>query len=203
MWNKVIVALALLVGVVPVQGTPITFYFGGIIDTIDDPYGALDGSIQVGGPFSGSYTFDPPIPDSYPNDPEFGRYISSSSSMEFIMGNMVIDVVGEQLEIAIGNYKWSDSYSWGGWGFVYEDMEILELYMSLSDLSASVFDSDALPLMIPDLNVFNGKQFHLDADKTGVGRSSVYGTVTYLVPEPVTMIFYLCGSMTLLWKKRN
>lgn len=84
------VALALAVGA-PASAAPITVSFTGTVSTVTDDAGLLDGSIGVGTPYAGSFSYDPALlPDSEP-DPNSGTYW--------------IDPASFSLSLAIGSYS--------------------------------------------------------------------------------------------------
>ena len=55
-------------------GEPITFVFSGELTLVSDRDGVLNGEVEVGARFGGTYTFESTTPDSRPDDPLRGLY---------------------------------------------------------------------------------------------------------------------------------
>lgn len=97
------------------RAEPKTFFFDGHIDTLVDI--GLDGSVAVGTPFSGSYTFDPGATDSSPDNPRLGFYGSLSpahlfvtiGNYEFTTNDLLIAIVNDSLRGDLYEvHNWSD-----------------------------------------------------------------------------------------------
>jgi collagen triple helix repeat protein len=82
-------AVALALVPVPLLAATRTFRIAGTITSVDDPGLVLDGSIRPATPFTGTYTFDPGVPDTQA-DPHVGLYDQSAS--------------GTGVRIEVGNY---------------------------------------------------------------------------------------------------
>lgn len=62
---------------------PITFGFEGVVNHLSDHLGVLDGSVVLGGTFTGSYTFDPSVPIS-----SYGyRFTQPPNGIQIDVGN--------------------------------------------------------------------------------------------------------------------
>ena len=198
MLNKRFMAAAVLTVAVfaaaPASAGLIPFEFAGVIDTVSDPDNALDGAVQVGDPFSGSYTFDSDTPDSYPGDPGFGQYQSHSFAINIAGGGLAVDAGPDDSQILVSNETYGDQYSSGAFGFESSGVGVNELEIRLADNTATAFDSDALPVTPPELSAFSWRTMFFN----GVVLASdlefnLYGTVTSLVPEPTVLLLLVAG----------
>ncbi|UCG55744.1 MAG: PASTA domain-containing protein, partial [Phycisphaerales bacterium] len=74
----------------------VTIHYTGVIDRVDDPDGVLDGSVEVGGFFHGSYTFNAGIEvDHY--RPGWDRYLYREKAP-----------AGMTFEVTVGNYTFEN-----------------------------------------------------------------------------------------------
>lgn len=178
----------------PVSAGNITFRLSGVIDEVNNANGLLDSSVQVGNPFSGSYTFNSTAPDSNP----------SSSSGDY-------DFHGDPFGIALsfGNYAFqsNDVYitvtpidvNFGGSAYRVEATgELLNtrdpsdqasVYLELSDPSQDLFSSNALLLTPPNLGLFENRRLAVNNSYFSIS-DNFYGTINSFtpVPEPSSML---------------
>jgi hypothetical protein len=137
---------------------PVVFSFAGTLDVED--LGNLS--------FGGTYTFDSGALDEN-GDPDFGDY-SALLSLDLTIGSFSFLVPTPSDDyIHIGNSD-PDGYIVALDGLSGADS--LSLSMFFVDASASVFDSDALPLTAPDLGSFTS---------VGVAGSFIVGETSYTV----------------------
>jgi len=191
----------------PAQGAMITFQFGGVIDVVDDPDNVLEGAVQAGNTFSGSYTFDPDTPDSYPDDPEFGVY--ENASLTVSLGNLtLVSQANDNNLIAVTDRPSYDRFVMGSYGFQSAGFSIHELDLSLYDSTATAFDSDALPTTPPDLGAFDpqtafDRAFFITGNRDGGPDFVIFGTVTTLTPEPTSLMLMFFGAVVFMRVRRR
>ena len=131
------------------SATPITWTFSGTITGVDDLEHRLDGSVVLGTPFRGSYTFESTMADDLPNDPTVGMYTHPAPATSI----MVLDVgsyhiVGKSSGIRVENST-KDLLGMGSDELVEDPIGLGLGYMGAGcrDISGAVFSSDSLPLV--------------------------------------------------------
>ena len=77
--------------------------------------------------------------------------------------------------------------------------EILSFGIFLFDSDGTMFSSDALPLIPPDLLIVELPTFSITSQPLGVNIS---GTLTSVVPEPGTLSLLVLGALTCM-KRRH
>jgi hypothetical protein len=182
-----------------VCASPVTVDFSGTVTQVnfdpDDPYG---GTISFGTSLNGSFTFDSTAADAIA-DPSTGSYSMAGPPYEFSMdiGGNIFNV-SDSLSIGILN-GFVDQYT------IYAQTSSGELTMELflEDEDGSVFSDDSLPGLLPDLNLFETRDFHLirtviDPDTGGISQQDqidgiIAPAAPVTVPEPSTMILLLPG----------
>ncbi len=149
---------------------PITFEFAGTVDSVFDGLGALGGSVQVGTPFTGSYTFDSEIPNTAPpvDEGEAGLYHHEAppSGVQIQIGSFVFRSVpsSPDFDIIVNNnigFSGADEY-----GFASHNNEAegllptpalgLDIDWLAQALFTAPFDSVDLPTVPPDLGLLGG-----------------------------------------------
>jgi hypothetical protein len=180
----------------------ITFQFGGVVTSVDDRNGALGGTVNVGDPFSGTYTFDSDTPDSRPGDPEIAEYRGSNWSMATTIGGLALSASGEVNRIFIVDKDTGDSFSLGAFLFDSNGFRVFEFGVDMIDLTGSALTGDQLPLTPPDISAFQTRSLWLDARKEGVGDILVQGEVNVLTPEPQATLLFTTGLLGIIWLAR-
>lgn len=202
--NRLLVMItfvSMTLGVSNARAALITFYWGGTITEIIDPAGGLDGLLAEGDSFDGSYTFDPDTPDRFPDNLSFGYYVSDLASMTVEMGNLLVSASGETNSIGVVYSDGpGDYYSMGASRFSYGNIWIKEFFCSLRNSTSDVFISDALPSIPPPLQEFQGRKLSIDAEMNSQ-RVIVNGLVTYLTPEPATLLSLIAASVVVLTRR--
>lgn len=169
------------------RAAPITFEFSGIIDFVEADLG-LDPSVAVGASFTGNYAFDPEtVVDSAPNDSRVGAYYFGSSS-HLVVHVGSYEFLTNDLGITIwNNVTGEDLYRVGSaQPFFSAGRQWIIMAFFLQDLTATAFNSDALPLTPPDLAEF---EYDMSLAIIEDGHSAaISGTLTSLVPEPSTLM---------------
>jgi len=187
-FQPLVLCAVLLVAAPMATAELITFEFAGVIDSVDDPHNLLEDSIHVGDTFAGSYTFDPDTPDSRPNDPQRGTYDSPGPTINLAMGILDILVESSNARTGVSNdYYGQDGYRVGMiQPFQLGELRILEMAISLRDLTSSALDSDVLPASPPDLASFQSRSLWVQGERDGFDDFTLRGHLTSL-PEPATL----------------
>lgn len=165
--------------------TPVTFYFGGVITEVDDPMNVLMGRIEVGDPFSGSYTFDLSTPDLDPS-PMFGLYDDAFTRMQLTVGDeSFIHPTDSFSIISINDLEHGRDLYTAGAG-VFLDQIALSFGIQLSDPDRLLLESDLLLAVPPELGEADFRRFGLSSSQ--LLEVDVDGVLDYLsvVPEPTT-----------------
>ena len=193
-------ALACLAGG-EAQAVPIDFKFKGeVTSTFFDPVDPFAGSIGLGTPFVGFYTFESTTPDAIA-DPSVGSYSNFGApfGMSVNIGGVSF-VTGEFLNIGVANDigPGVDQYTvLGQEGTPLVDPISLSIEIFLEDPAGTASNSDALPLTPPELSSFARRDFFLDGIRTvgnDIFQFQIQGTLTALaLPEPSTGLLLTIG----------
>lgn len=170
--------------------TPVTFYFGGTITEVQDPFAHLNDRIQVGDVFSGSYTFILESLDSDMSNSVYAYYEDSIIAVDIAIGdefvthgpasfsaiNLVNDPAGKT---GIDIYTAAAS--------VLLSEVSLTFGLQLADDDALFLQNDFLSTTPPDVALAEFRHFGLSSQPLGV---HVNGELEFLsvVPEPATGI---------------
>lgn len=170
--------------------TPLTFYFGGTITEVQDPFAHLNDRIQVGDVFSGSYTFILESLDSDMSNSVYAYYEDSIIAVDIAIGdefvthgpasfsaiNLVNDPAGKT---GIDIYTAAAS--------VLLSEVSLTFGLQLADDDALFLQNDFLSTTPPDVALAEFRHFGLSSQPLGV---HVNGELEFLsvVPEPATGI---------------
>jgi hypothetical protein len=190
------VAASIAASSLAATAAPITFAFTGTVTqvSLDDP-DIFGGSVGVGTPFNGSYTFESSASDGIvaPTD---GSYASPFSLSVDFSGDSLgpFSVTGFAVNTRNGN---PDQYGVYGSDGTFEIQFLLES-------NSNPLSTDALPLTTPALASFAQRLFTF-RDATGLGLPEVLGSIDSLtctdgcaaVPEPGTLgllAFGIVGS---------
>jgi len=207
--------LAIVVGLMsgPALGGSVdlvTFAYTGIVTSLIDTNGALDSSIFIGQSFSGSYTFDPTTPDITLSD-EQGNYQWLNPSLrgftaDFFIGNYAFGLspsfpsgaVGVKDNAPFGPINQLEDLYQANGQLVQTSGPFFPLpggnpqgiwtivLQNTTDLS--VITSDALPIVPPDINLFEMNRFSF---QNNTAEIDIRGFLTSLnpapVPEPATL----------------
>jgi len=184
-------SLALGTGVRPAAGYPVTWEFAGDVRNVGDRDGVLPESVTVGAPFSGSFTFESTTPDSEQDDPTHGIYEGALTSLSGIFGDVPFASNG-LFDVTVLNDTTlpDDSFIFVGSAVFLN--RIVNTSFGLTDLNATIFSSDALPLVPPSLDRLDSIVFGLNSQEEGI---FIGGDVTSLVPEPGTLCLLALGAL--------
>ena len=173
---------------------PVTFQFSGQVTGVIDFGGVLGGAVTVGQTFQGSYTYESTLPDTNMNpdpDSSIGYYASPASVMHVSIGSL--DVwSGIHNAILVYNLPTGDRLRLQSWGFDSAGLQGVHMGVDLSDDSASVLTSDALPLPVPPISGFTTARFFLEGEQSD---QNWYGFNGVIVPEPGSLLLALLGSL--------
>ena len=209
-----IIFIILFASAAPAGAALVTIAIEGVIDSVDDPYGFLAGSVEIGSLIQGTYTFESSTSDSNP-DNKLGRYEHTSPYGVFLnIGGISFRTspTATSFLLEIGNdYPSSDDY------FVLSqqneplcgDMDVQEIYWILTDQTGQTLGSDELPSTAPAVEDWSFNFLSIsgsDSDRRVPEMKwfNITGHVTtaYIVPEPAT-IFLLGAGMAFLRRGRR
>jgi hypothetical protein len=186
---------------------PLTFTFAGELDpaSIDDVTGFFGGATS----FMGTYTFESTTPDTS-GDPVRGIYPGVSSFSVTIGGQTVSVDSLDDGSIVVNNDNVAgpfDSYFVGAIGADQNSHYVEEATLSLVDHTASVFQSDALPLTPPGTASFDERAFfiaiNLEPDQDEPAFAIAEGAITSLTPEPGTMGLLGIAAVSVLTRRKR
>ena len=212
--------LVSLVIVAPASATILTVEVEGVVDSVSvGGRFALDGSVGVGSAMTAFWTYDTETPDL-----GTGSYAVISISMT--IGNYTFTHNPASSELSLftvytvdpGYYVRSDGPRFDGTIYVdgspktFDDITWEEPYgrVRLMDVLTSSYEyitSTELPNSFPDISVFDSRRefrtgFGEPLSVSNRGTFIIEGDLTYLVPEPATLLLLGLGSLALL-KRRN
>jgi len=207
-WTVAVVGMALALGAAHAHGAIITWEFAGEVTAVNDSQGTLGGRVQVGDPFSGTYTFDSTMPDDLPEDLRYGVYDSGASGVAAAVGGLTIVTSGTNSGITIGdNYGYvtqKDKLSIVAGLFESDGVRILEFGITVLDETGSVFSSDVLPLAPPSLASFSSRFFSIQGaavNPPGTGDFSFGGTISSLTPEPSSLALLALAASRMIGRR--
>ena len=177
---------------------PVTWEYAGEINSVTDHGNIFDGTITVGMPFSGYFTFESTTPNS--------------SSSGGIYRDAILDTLGQVGELEFGGplagilnaitvFNFSvpgvDEYSAQS-GVNFLDQEGVFFAINLSDESELSFIDFRLPIEPLSLDVFEG----IFTLQSFPNTFSIVGTVTHLVPEPTSLSLLVLSIAAVLSRRR-
>lgn len=194
-----VLAIAVSCGVVfwatAAQGALITIEIEGVVDSVDDSLGYLEGNVNIGDTITGSYTYDSSVTrlpgERYQFDsPPCGVFLSAG---EF---DFQTDPSNVYFEMGIGNdLSWGDTYFFISFNNLplSNGTEVGYISWQLDDPTGNALSSDALPITTPVLEDWQGNRLRLEADRTYF----IDAHVTSAIPEPATIILLSMGGLFL------
>jgi len=174
--------------------TQITWYFSGELTQVDDLGGVPD-DVVVGMPFSGSFTYEPPIPDSLPDNEFQAIYHVGAGALQVQIGNYQI-ISAEQSFMSVLSWPYNDRVR-----LVALDLDTpfgfaTEWVLTFVDSESAILPNTDLPLMPPPLELLETRSM------SGQGADFIIlGIVQELVPEPMTMTLMLMGTSYLVVRR--
>ena len=206
-----IMICALSFWVLPAKAALVTIQISAEVDDVADPFGYLEGKVEVGGIITGTYTYDLLTLDSNPS-PQGADYVYRNEpsgifltvgGFEFKSDPLTLDFVIEII---------NDHYS-GGLSDIYLLISYSNLPLSngsavggiswtLEDPMGKALSSDVLPTTAPVLDDWGFNRLNIG----GGTRARPFGflghvTSTEVIPEPATI--WLLGLGSLLLRKQK
>jgi hypothetical protein len=212
------VALALAGALVLVAGAagaaPITVSFTGVVTMLTDDDGLLDGSVSVGTPYSGTFSYDPALLSDSEPSPSFGTYEIDAStffSLSLSVGSYTITFDPNATgTITMANNAGTvpqDQYTLtldevAGFESLPGTLTGTFLQLLLRDLSQTALSSDALT-GVPYTDVaWNSRRLQLGAEIDSEAFVDIEGTVTF-VPESGTLLLLGAAVAALVLARRR
>jgi len=178
------------------RAEPITFMFSGEVFQVFDPSNLLDGNVTAGMPFSVLYTFESTTLDVDPQA-RLGRYTGAIVSVSGDIGGIPFHgPTSSSNTIVVVNgdvFAEPDSYlSVTQVAFLTEN---LPFSIFLDDFDAMAFVDDFLPVVPPDLILFEHADFAIGHE----GIVAIAGPIVQLTPEPGTLalLVFVATALTL------
>jgi hypothetical protein len=206
-----VLALAILGGVIlrssPVEATLVTIEIEAVVDSVDDPFGYLEGNITPGDIITGIYTYDTDTPDSSPL-PGAGRYEHYAHPSGFSLSVGGLDFVTDPanthflIEI-VNNYPSDDGYGVVSYNNlpVSNGTSVNNISWALKDYSATALSSVELTTTAPVLTDWQVNYLNIGG---GPGRSGfvfqAHVTSAVVIPEPSTILLLGFGTIALVRK---
>ncbi|UCG59075.1 MAG: PASTA domain-containing protein, partial [Phycisphaerales bacterium] len=186
------------------KAAPVTISYEGVITSVSYPEGKLDGSVVVGGTFSGQYTFESTQWDES-SHPRFGQYrffekAPAGMTMSVTVGNYTFETSSTSAHSEIwvddcaaseaDHYKvWSTSLSQTAGPALQLDETSIGSFIDFglrTRENLSTLTSDALPLSMPDLAKFEDRnKFSLSLEFEPLDFAAVRGYLAISVPNVV------------------
>ncbi|MFQ5590356.1 MAG: PEP-CTERM sorting domain-containing protein, partial [Phycisphaerae bacterium] len=181
----------------------ITWEFSGEVTFLRDETNLLGGAVELGDPFSGSFTFESTTPDANPGDPRIGLYDGAIVALSGYVADVPFTGVfgsTNYIEVINPSSIGPDGY------FVRLDAELLAVPLDfgfqLVDGAGTVFGDDSMALSPLSLEDFEYHKFAI-GDGSETIPLSLSGTVDRLVPEPGTLVLLTAGVLILGRRRRR
>jgi hypothetical protein len=193
------------------HAAPITFFYTGHLTQIAslDPASPFPDPItdDPSDPttFSGSFTFNSLALDQIPGDPQTGSYASAGGPFGFTLalGGLTFDFGGVNIGV-LNNYPFPVGDQYQVLYFVNptdDNPTGIQLLVQLTDLTATAFAGDSLPLTPPALSAFTFTNFFF-TDTIAGDQVEVAGVIDSLqVPEPATSALLVTGLWLIAWRR--
>lgn len=200
------------------SANPITFSFSGVVTNYqyaggNNPSDTFGGSIAVGTPFSGTYTFNsnaagiytmPVVELAFPSvgapfgfSVDVGANHFSTNRVTVAVANNIVNTFDPSQPSPIEDVYWA--------GYTFLDKPSISI--GLYDTTALSFDYPYLPLTPPALNGFEGKIFSLNFVESSdyLNDYKVTGEIQTLrqVPEPGSLAMISIGLASLWFIRRR
>ena len=208
-WLGSLLLLISLVGVQSSRAELITFEIGGRFTEVEGL------GLAVGNRFSAQYTFESTQADSVPGPG--GGY--TLTSYRLVVPALGLDVTGATGSIAVNNDIFGqDQYAVAldiapAAIIIINDVALLDVQISLIDVTGTVFSDESLPLIPPPLSSFpddpgigNARSFVLRGNSLTSCSVICFNSGTIdtfsIVPAPSTPALLLAGFVVLIWTQR-
>jgi hypothetical protein len=191
----------------PAEATLVTIAIEAVVDSVDDPFGYLEGNITPGDIITGIYIYDTATPDSSPL-PGAGRYEHYAHPAGFALSVGGLDFVTDPanthflIEI-VNNYPSDDGYGVVSYNNlpVSNGTSVNNISWALKDYSATALSSVELTTTAPVLTDWQVNHLNIGG---GPGRSGfvfqAHVTSAVVIPEPSTILLLGFGTIALVRK---
>jgi hypothetical protein len=176
----------------------ITISISGHVTAVDDQYGHLENKIDVNDTFTGAYTYDSAIADSYPEDFSYGQFWNyvAPTGVSLSIGELNFRTDPDNVEFAVtinNNHLGEDSYSiWSAQNLSLSNGTLVQsISWYINDATGTALSSDALPLTAPDLSKWSSNVLRIFHDRDF--EISAIVTSAVLIPEPATLFLMMLG----------
>lgn len=204
----------------PASAELITFDFTATVLSVHNTGQTLNDSVQVGFPFTGSYTFDSRVAGVPFGDEMLYESVTPGCGIEAQLGHYTIRSFQEPpLRISLANdsvMNLRDSYSVTAWGGELNDPNLKVAIVTpvlLRDQTQTVFSSTELPLSPPDLDSFSIRLGHVAFERLEGGElASVWTSLDSLTlrgPTPVpdagslSLLAFTALPLSALWARKR
>ncbi len=185
----------------PSEAAIVRYVFEGVVETIVDNGNVLGTDVQVGDTFAGTYSYDSDLVDTRPDDHLVGLYFNPFSSLNATLGSFTLQS-GDTDSLRVENMSVRDSIGLGSSDFESDGLSIDGMVLRFTDSTASLWDTDALPSYVPPFDSFDSTFFDIEGNRNpGDIGFDIEGTLTFLIPEPSSLMIILCASPWLLRKR--
>jgi len=198
----VCILFGLILWPVAAQAALVTIEIEAVVDSVDDPFGYLEGKIIVGDIITGFYVYESTTPDSSPLDPVQGNYwhYAAPDGIALTVGGFTFmtDPFNVAFHVAVRNNSLSgdDSY----WLASDNNLplsngtQVDEILWSLRDPTGTALSSDALLTTAPVLDDWGFNRLSFGGGTRARGFV-IEGHVTSAIPEPATILLFGLGGL--------
>lgn len=186
------------------QAALVTIQIEAVVDSVQDEGNYLEGKIGVGDIITGWYRYDSSTPDTNPspNVGDYEHFVSPYGIFLSVGGfdfetdpanmNFLVEIINDSISGGL-----HDSYIVRSYGNLplSNGASVDHISWILTDSSAGALSSDALPTTAPILDEWQsvyGLRLHGERARYGIDA-----TVTWAIPEPVTILFLGVGGLFL------
>jgi hypothetical protein len=192
----VLIGMVVVFYALPVNGALITIEIEAAVDGVSDEGNYLEGKIKVGDIITGFYTYDSSVTrlpgERYEFDSVPCGVFLSVGGFEFATDSSTVD-----FEMGIGNdLSWGDTYFFISFNNLRlsNDALVDGISWSLKDSTGTALSTDTLPTIAPILDQWADNRLRLHGER---GMYIVDATVTWAIPEPLTVLFLGLGGLFL------
>ncbi|MBV9891289.1 MAG: hypothetical protein JO090_10450 [Rhizobacter sp.] len=201
-------ALGLAFGMSPdeARGGPVTFAYAGTISQVPvlDPDSPFPLPVDLGTPYTGTYTFDDGAVNQIAGDPTSGSYFSPLGTLKLNLAGLSFVFTG----ISIGVI---DSPGFDFYSVIFSENPSpdiptgIQLSLSLADYTGTALSSNALPALPPSLSSFDTTNAFFFTDTIGGNQVEVGGSLDALaVPEPpAPLVPVIAAALAASWLARR